>query len=138
MIAYGIAALALLGGLWVVNGWRKDAAKLPHVEAAFTTYRATAEKQARLFALQQEKDQRADQALASRLSALESDNTRLRRLLAGVKPTVEKTDASGRTCPVASDAWGVCVTAQVSRDPTHIAACEAAAGNASVSSPVNH
>ncbi len=145
LYVYAAAALALLGLAWYQVALHKKASRVDAAEAKaesaeqnLANYRRMVEAQAKRDAAQRSKDHAADQALAQRLTDLQSRHDALRRALDKHNRTVERTDAQGVTCPVVDPAWGLCLLASASRHPSDVAACEASAGTGAVPDPVSH
>ena len=138
LVAVGLLAW---GAMWTVGRIRvsyqaeqeRDTAIANH--AAYVT---EAERKATAATAQQAKDQAADAKTAAKLELLATEVDRLRRAIAGIKPTVEKTDENGRTRVAVRDDWWLCVTTFVTRDAADTATCEARAGASGVPDPVRH
>lgn len=134
LIGIAAGALALTAILWWVQArirvsyqaeQQRDAAI-----ANLSSYQASVETAARLAAVQQAADQKADAALASRMDALQADNEALRRAVSRIPSTVEKPDANGVPRLAISGDWWLCRSSQLTRDAADAAACKARAGAA--------
>ncbi len=139
-ILAGVAVIAL--ALWWAQGririsyqaeQERDAAV-----ANLASYQLAVETAARVAAAQLAADQKADAAMASRLTALQAENEALRRALARIPSTVEKPDANGVPRLAVAGDWWLCVGTFVSRDPADVAACKARSGVAGVPDAVGH
>ena len=146
-IPWGLVAraAAVLGFLlvlwWVVGRIRVSYTAEKERDIAVSNlgkYRARVQVQARRFAKQQAVDQKADEALTSRLNKLQDENDHLKRVISRMATTVETTDAQGnRRISINPDLW-LCVSTFVSRDAADIAACEARSGASGLPGTVGH
>lgn len=138
LVAVGLLAW---GAMWTVGRIRVSYQAEQERDTAIANHKAyvtEAERKAEAATEQQAKDQAADKVTAERLDKLADEVGRLRRAIAGIKPTVEKTDASGNPRTAINPDYWLCVSTYVTRDAADTAACEARAGASGVPDPVRH
>jgi hypothetical protein len=138
-----VVAVGLLvwGAMWTVGRIRVSYQAEQERDAAIENhkaYAAEAERKNAAATKQGTVDGAADTKTAQRIESLNSELADIRRLLAGMKPTVETQDAEGKTRVAISGDWWLCTSTFVTRDPADTATCEARAGARGVPNAVSH
>lgn len=130
--AYIVAGLMLSGLLWYghhiyVKADERDQfeEQAKAAEASKQRYADDALKAIQAFNAQREKDSAGDDALNTRLTALEGAAKALAQAARMQRPTVEKPDAQGVVRAVINPDWWLCQSATLSGDPTDATACTA-------------
>lgn len=141
LIGIAVGVLAIVGGLWWVQhrisiSYSAERERDTAV-ANLTNYQAAVETAARVAAAQLATDQKADAAMASRMTALQADNEALHRAASLIPSTVEKLDAHGVPRLAIAGDWWLCRSSQLTRDPADVSACKARAGDAGVPNAIS-